>query len=71
MPNQVLLLLPEIELIQDKTLQEQVIAVWEEAMAFRDWTVEELESIPNLFMRADMVTEVLTEDGRVRVMTCI
>lgn len=26
---------------------------------------EELESIPNLFMRSDMVTEVLTEDGKV------
>ena len=42
MSNQVLELLPEIELIKDKDLRERVIAVWAEAMAWRNWTNAEL-----------------------------
>ena len=46
MHAQVLKLLPEIELIQDKDLRDKVVDVWAEAMAWRNWTNEELESIP-------------------------
>ena len=46
MREQILELLPEITNIEDKTLQDKVIACWTEAVAFRDWTNRELESIP-------------------------
>ena len=46
MPNKVLELLPEIEMISDSKLRDKVIAVWQEAMAARSWTNAELESIP-------------------------
>jgi len=46
MHDQVLELLPEINEIQDAELKEKVIACWEEAIAFRNWTNEELLSIP-------------------------
>jgi len=42
----VLELLPETEKIEDPELKDKVIACWEEAMAYREWTVEELRSIP-------------------------
>ncbi len=44
--EQVLELLPEIEEIKDPTLREKVIACWEEAIAYRNWTNDELRSIP-------------------------
>ncbi len=44
--DQVLELLPEIEEIHDKELKEKVIACWEEAIDYRDWTNDELRSIP-------------------------
>lgn len=46
MRDQVLELLPEINEIQDSELQNKVIACWEEAIAYRNWTNEELMSIP-------------------------
>lgn len=42
----VLELLPEIEKIEETELKNKVIACWKEAMAYREWTVEELRSIP-------------------------
>ncbi len=42
----VLELLPEINKITNVELRDKVIACWEEAMAYRDWTVDELRSIP-------------------------
>jgi len=44
--QQVLTLLPEIHDIGDKTLRNKVIECWKEAMSYRNWTVEELRSIP-------------------------
>ena len=44
--QQVLELLPEINEIQDEQLKDKVIACWEEAIAYRKWTNEELNSIP-------------------------
>ena len=46
MKEQVLELLPEINEIQDANLKEKVISCWEEAIAYRNWTNEELKSIP-------------------------
>ncbi len=46
MNQRVLDLLPEIHEIKDKTLREKVVACWSEAMAYRNWTVDELRSIP-------------------------
>jgi hypothetical protein len=42
----VLELLPEIKEIKDKNLQVKVIACWQEAIQYRNWTAEELKSIP-------------------------
>ena len=46
MQEQVLELLPEINEIQNHDLQKKVISCWAEAMAYRDWTVQELQGIP-------------------------
>ena len=46
MKDDVLELLPEIEEIKDNDLRAKVIACWSEAMEYRDWTIEELQSIP-------------------------
>jgi len=46
MKEEVLKLLPEINEIKDDELKEKVIACWAEAMQYRDWTVDELNSIP-------------------------
>jgi hypothetical protein len=46
MREQVLDLLPEINEIEDSELKEKVIACWAEAMDYREWTVDELRSIP-------------------------
>jgi putative nucleotidyltransferase with HDIG domain len=46
MKEQILKLLPEITKISDHELQDKVIACWAEAIAFRDWSIRELQSIP-------------------------
>jgi len=46
MKLQVLDLLPEINEIENPELKEKVIACWVEAMEYREWTVDELRSIP-------------------------
>lgn len=46
MTNQVLDLLPEINEIKDSALRDKVIACWAEAIAYRQWTNQELMSIP-------------------------
>ena len=46
MKDQVLELLPEINEIENNDLRAKVIACWAEAMEFRDWTVDQLRSIP-------------------------
>jgi len=39
-------ILPEFNLIEDKDLRENTISVWEEAVNYRNWTAEELFGIP-------------------------
>jgi len=46
MREQVLDLLPEINEIQDTDLKNKVIACWSEAVEARNWTNDELRSIP-------------------------
>ncbi|MBD3224862.1 MAG: phosphohydrolase [Caldithrix sp.] len=46
MNDQVLELLPEINEIRDIEIKDKVVACWQEAIAYRDWTNEELKSIP-------------------------
>ena len=46
MKEEVLKLLPEINEIKDESLKEKVIACWAEAMQYRNWTIDELNSIP-------------------------
>lgn len=46
MNEQVIELLPEINEIQDEALKNKVIACWAEAVAYRNWTNQELKSIP-------------------------
>ena len=63
MKEQVLELLPEIKEIQDKDLQDKVIACWTEAITFRNWTNEELKSIPFTLL-ADNVNIMFIEHVR-------
>jgi hypothetical protein len=46
MNNRVLDLLPELNEIKNTSLKNKIIACWTEAMGYRNWTVEELRSIP-------------------------
>ena len=44
--EELLKIIPEFHLIENTKLRERTVAVWEEAMAYRNWTVEELLNIP-------------------------
>lgn len=46
MKEMLLRLLPEIEQIKDKSLQDKVIGCWREAVEFRGWTEELLKEMP-------------------------
>jgi len=63
MKEQVLQLLPEINEISDTGLKERTIACWEEAIEFRQWTNEELMSIPFTLL-ADNVNIMFIEHVR-------
>lgn len=66
----VLNLLPEIENISDSTLRDKVITCWEEAMNYRQWTVEELRSIPFTLL-ADNVKITFIDHVRAVCNMCI
>ena len=63
MREQVLELLPEINEIKDASLKEKVIACWDEAIAYRNWTNEELKNIPFTLL-ADNVKIMFIEHVR-------
>jgi hypothetical protein len=44
--EQVLQLLPEVNEIEDQSIKDKVITCWIEAMQYRDWTIEEIQSMP-------------------------
>lgn len=47
-------ILPEIDEIQDKSLKEKVIAIWEEASEYRGWTEKLLLAIPFTLLAEDV-----------------
>jgi len=66
----ILKILPEINEIKDNDLKSKVIAVWEEAMAFRGWTPEILQSIPFTLL-AENVKITFIEHVRTVCKMCI
>ncbi|MFA4839193.1 MAG: HD domain-containing protein [Candidatus Neomarinimicrobiota bacterium] len=63
-------ILPEVNKINDAGLRSKVIAVWEEAMAFRGWTPEILSSIPFTLL-AENVRITFIEHVRTVCKMCI
>ena len=53
-------LFPEIEQIQDKSLKDQVVATWEEAIAKGGWEIEELDGIPFTLLIPDCEINLVT-----------
>lgn len=68
--EEILKLLPEINEIGDKSLREKVVNVWNDAIAYRKWTAEELKSIPFTLL-ADNVKISFLEHVRVVCRMCI
>jgi hypothetical protein len=66
----ILEILPEINEIKNDELKSKVIAVWEEAMAFRGWTPEILQSIPFTLL-AENVKITFIEHVRTVCKMCI
>jgi len=66
----ILEILPEINEIKDGELKSKVIAVWEEAMAFRGWTPVILQSIPFTLL-AENVKITFIEHVRTVCKMCI
>lgn len=54
MRQQLLEAIPEIGWITDSDLRDKTLAVWEEAMKARDWTFDELRSIPFTLLAEDV-----------------
>ena len=62
--------IPEFDLITDRQLRENSMAVWLEAMAYRNWTVEELLNIPFTLL-ADNVKITYLEHVRIVCQMCV
>lgn len=63
-------LLPEINEISDNALKEKVINVWQDAVAYRNWSVDELKSIPFTLL-AENVSVSFLEHVRTVCKMCI
>jgi hypothetical protein len=70
MKPEILTLLPEIAEIQDADLREKVVSVWNEALEFRQWTTEEVTSIPFTLL-ADKVAITFIEHIRTVCRMCL
>lgn len=66
----VLRLLPEIKDIKDSSLQDKVIACWEEAIEFRGWSEELLRNIPFTLL-AENVKITFIDHVRAVCLMCI
>jgi len=66
----VLRLLPEINQIKDSTLQDKVIACWEEAIKFRGWTEDLLRGMPFTLL-AENVNITFIDHVRAVCLMCI
>ncbi|MFQ5751760.1 MAG: HD domain-containing protein [bacterium] len=63
-------IIPEFNLIQDKQLRENSMAVWLEALQFRNWTTEELLNIPFTLL-AEKVKITFLEHVRTVCQMCV
>jgi hypothetical protein len=63
-------LLPEIEEIGEKVLRDKVVNVWKDAISYRNWTVNELKSIPFTLL-AENVSISFLEHVRTVCKMCI
>ena len=70
MSDLVLRLIPEINLIKDGTLRDQVVDCWAEAIAFRGWTENLLRSIPFTLL-ADNVSIPFIDHVRAVCLMCV
>lgn len=70
MREELLKIIPEFNEIKDEALREKAIAVWEEAMAYRKWTVEELLAMPFTLL-AENVKITFLEHVRTVCQMCI
>ena len=68
--DQILNLIPEIQEIKDTPLREKVVNVWKDAIAYRNWTVDELKSIPFTLL-AENVSISFLEHVRTVCKMCI
>lgn len=68
--DEILELLPELDEIRDESLREKVIKVWQDAVAYRKWTVEELKYIPFTLL-AENVSISFLEHVRTVCKMCI
>jgi len=66
----ILRLLPEVKEIKNDTLQNQVIACWEEAIKFRGWSEELLRNIPFTLL-AENVTITFIDHVRAVCRMCM
>ncbi len=62
--------MPEFNLIEDRELRENTISVWEEAVNYRNWTANELLSIPFTLL-ADNVKVMFLEHVRTVCKMCV
>ncbi len=63
-------IMPEFNLVADKELRENTISVWEEAVNYRNWTADELLSIPFTLL-ADNVKVMFLEHVRTVCKMCV
>lgn len=68
--EELLRIIPEFTLIQDKKLRESTLAVWEEAMNYRNWTAEEIQTIPFTLL-AENVKITFLEHVRTVCQMCV
>jgi len=63
-------MIPEFNLIQEKQLRDNTVAVWKEAMEYRNWTADELAKIPFTLL-AENVKITFLEHVRVVCQMCV
>jgi putative nucleotidyltransferase with HDIG domain len=67
MRKKLLSLMPEFQLIQDTTLQEQTIKVWEEAIQEGDWEISDLLEMPFTLLIEQAAINIITHTRAVTV----
>src|SRR5262245_28164042 len=70
MRNEILAALPELNLIQDAGLRDQVIAVWQESLQTGGFSIEEMKQVPFALL-GDQASITLLERVRAVCRTCV